>query len=211
MYVNCQDEFLGEVLLTASAKQTMFWEGQDSAYIFQLRSGIVRGVTISEDGERQILAFFFAGDHIGLPITQSYRFSAEAVTDVTYVRQTRGHWNYALAESCLKDGSMLRCIGAEQDPIYRRGMLLGRQGAVTRMAAFLCSIIDRLPQDGVQFDLPISQQDIADYLALTPETVCRSLKRLKQSDIIAMPAHNRLVIHDRDALERAAQSRATCS
>ncbi|WP_417622496.1 Crp/Fnr family transcriptional regulator [Parasphingorhabdus sp.] len=189
---------------TAAAGRTLFFEGDECQHVYELCSGIVRGVTLSENGERQVTAFFFANDQIGLPITPNYRYSAEAVTNVTYVRRPCNDWRLALIESCRTDGGMLRSIGAEQDPIYRRGMLLGRQGAMPRVAAFLCNIIDRLPGDRNSFDLPMPQLDIADYLALSPETVCRSLKRLREHRIIEMPTHDLLVVRDRDALERTA-------
>ena len=204
MQVNIHAALTQEPLLTASAKQTLFWEGDDCNHVYQVSSGIVRGVTLSESGERQIIAFFFAGDQIGLPITSAYRYSAEAITEVSYIRQTHDQWRMELVESCQRDGGMLRSIGAEQNPIYRRGMILGRQGAVARVAAFLYSIMDRLPCDRDGFKLPMPQLDIADYLALSPETVCRSLKRLRQMAIIDMPAHDQLIVHDRSALELAA-------
>lgn len=204
MPINAKTAFSQGPLLTAAVKQTLFWQGDECDHVYHLHSGVVRGVTLSEDGERQVTAFFFGGDQIGLPITSNYRYSAEAITDVTYVRRPYSEWQSALIESCQQDGRMLRSIGAEQDPIYRRGMLLGRQGAVSRVAAFLCSIVDRLPRGLVKFDLPMPQLDIADYLALSPETVCRSLKRLRQQGVVEMPAHDLLIVNDRDALERAA-------
>jgi CRP-like cAMP-binding protein len=188
----------------AEAGKTLFWEGDEVDHVCELRQGIVRGVTISEDGERQVTAFFFAGDQIGLPVTDCYRYSAEAVTAVSYVRLARSQWREALIESCRNDGGMLKSIGAEQDPIYRRGLLLGRIGALARIAAFLASMAQRLDtrSDGLVFPLP--QVDIAAYLALSPETVCRSLRRLREQGIIDMPAHDRLVVRDSTALELAA-------
>jgi CRP-like cAMP-binding protein len=202
--VKIQSTLLQPPVLTASARQTLFWQGDDCNHVYQVHSGIIRGVSLSQCGQRQIIAFFFAGDQIGLPITSTYRYSAEAVTEVTYIRQTHNQWRSALVESCQRDGEMLRSIGAEQDPIYRRGMILGRQGALPRVAAFLCSIVDRLPGETVSLKLPMPQLDIADYLVLSPETVCRSLRRLRQMAIIDMPAHDELIVHDRSALELAA-------
>lgn len=206
MHIHSQCGFSREAVCNAAIGHTLFWEGDDCATVFELRSGIVRGVTMSEEGERQITAFFFAGDQIGIPVTSAYRYSAEAVTDVTYVRHARNRWREALAESCRKDGRMLRSIGAEQDPVFRRGILLGRIGALSRMAAFLTSIIDRLASDAAGYVFPLPQVDIADYLALTPETVCRALRRLRELGAIDMQHHDRLAVLDRARLERAAHS-----
>jgi CRP-like cAMP-binding protein len=153
-----------------------------------------------------VTAFFFAGDQIGIPVTATYRSSAEPVTAVTYYRHPGGRWCDALIESYRHNGRLLASIGAEQDPVFRRGMLIGRNGALPRIAAFLTSIIDRLEPRGAGLNFPLPQIDIAAYLALTPETVCRSLKSLRKMGVIEMPAHDRLIIRDRPLLERAAHS-----
>lgn len=186
---------------------TLFHEADPCEHVFELIEGIVRGVQYSEDGDRQVTAFFFPGDQIGIPVTETYRYSAEAVTAVGYLRHAHGNWCNALVESFRADGRLLRSIGAEQDPVFRRGILIGRSGAVARVAAFLVSVIDRLAlqhDGGLHF--PIPQTDIAGYLALTPETVCRALKKLRVARIVEIPAHDWLFIRDRARLELAAHS-----
>lgn len=206
MLIVFQRAFGGEVIMTAESGETLFWEGDSCTHVLELRSGIVRGVSISEDGERQVTAFFFAGDQIGIPVTTSYRYSAEAISGVSYVSHPRGRWCDSMIESFRRDGRLLRSIGAEQDPVFRRGMLIGRNGALARIAAFLTSIADRLERDDDGLRFPVPQRDIAAYLALTPETVCRSLKRLREMGLIEMPRHDRLIVHDRSRLELAAHS-----
>jgi CRP-like cAMP-binding protein len=198
----------GDHIAFAEAGSTLFWEGDECEHVYELRSGIVRGVTVSVEGERQVTAFFFAGDQIGLPVTTAYRYSAEAVADVSFVRHARHRWREALIESCRNDGRLLQSIGAEQDPVFRRGMLIGRSGALARIAAFLTSIIDRLPATGECLDFPLPQIDVASYLAMTPETVCRSLRSLRELGIIKMPSHDRLLVCDPHRLGLAAHSAA---
>lgn len=194
----------GDRILTAEPGQTLFWEGDPCSHVVALHAGIVRGVSILEGGERQVTAFFFAGDQIGIPLRDSYRYSAEPVTAVSYVRLPQGQWCAAMADSLQHGGRLLQSIGDEQDPVFRRGMLIGRAGALNRIAAFLSAIIDRLEPCGPAFHFPLPQIDIAAYLAIAPETVCRSLKQLREIGLIDMPAHDRLVVRDRAGLERAA-------
>jgi CRP-like cAMP-binding protein len=206
MLIVSQRALAGEVTVTAGCGETLFWEGDPCAHVLELRSGIVRGVSVSEDGERQVTAFFFAGDQIGIPVTTSYRYSAEAISRVSYVSHPRGRWCDSMIESLRSDGQLLQSIGAEQDPVFRRGMLIGRNGALARIAAFLTSIADRLEPVGDGLHFPVPQRDIAAYLAMTPETVCRSLKRLREMGVIEMPSHDRLIVNDRSRLELAAHS-----
>lgn len=204
MQISTQCRIGGDVLLSVDIGQTLFWEGDACSHVFEVRSGVIRGVNISEEGERQVTAFFFAGDQIGIPVTETYRYSAEAVTPVCYVRHAQGHWCETMIDSFRRDGRFMPSIRTEQDPVYRRGMLIGRSGVVSRVAAFLTLVIDRLEPRGAGFYFPLPQIDIAAYLAVTPETVCRSLKQLRKLEIIDMPSHDELIIADRARLELAA-------
>ena len=60
---------------------------------------------------------------------------------------------------------------------------------------------DRLG-NGNDFDLPMSRQDIADYLGLTIETVSRTLTALESAATIEVPNARRIVLRDRSRLRR---------
>ena len=47
----------------------------------------------------------------------------------------------------------------------------------------------------------MSRQDIADYLGLTIETVCRMLSELKRDRTIAIPTTSQVVLNDMGALQ----------
>jgi len=85
--------------------------------------------------------------------------------------------------------------------IRRRMLLLGRMLASERVASFLIEISDR--QDARQMiELPMSRSDIADYLGLSIETVCRELTKFKRDGIIASPQRSdRIELRNREALE----------
>ena len=65
-------------------------------------------------------------------------------------------------------------------------MLLGRKTAAERIASFLLEMAGRVQQRrrGL-IELPMSRTDMADYLGLTIETVCRGLTRLRRNGTIA--------------------------
>jgi CRP-like cAMP-binding protein len=201
-----------EIAMPAKAGEMLFLEGEPCDHVYELRSGIARGISISEEGDRQVTGFFFAGDQIGLPVSQAYRFTAEAVTDLLYVRHSLPRWHEALIRSCREEGRLLPSICAEQDPIFRRGMILGRHGVLVRVCAFLVSIIDRLPvdEDGMLL-LPLPQVDIAGYLATSPESVCRVFRHLRERRAMSMLSRDRIVIVDRAAIEAIASGHAEAS
>jgi CRP-like cAMP-binding protein len=53
-----------------------------------------------------------------------------------------------------------------------------------------------------EIELPMSRQDIADYLGLTIETVSRTLTQLENAAAIAVPTSRRIVLRNRAALSR---------
>jgi len=81
-----------------------------------------------------------------------------------------------------------------------RMLLLGRMTAPERVASFLLEVFERRDA-GRAIDLPMSRTDIADYLGLTIETVCRVLSAFKRDGVIVIPNAHRIELRDRSALE----------
>jgi CRP/FNR family transcriptional regulator, nitrogen fixation regulation protein len=73
--------------------------------------------------------------------------------------------------------------------------------AQERVAGFLLEMAKRSSVVS-EVDLPMSRQDIADYLGLTIETVSRTLSLLERGAAIAVPTSRRIVLRNRAALSR---------
>jgi len=70
-----------------------------------------------------------------------------------------------------------------------------------RVAGFLLEMAERAAGDAA-VELPMSRQDIADYLGLTIETVSRTLTQLEKIAAIELPSSRRIVLRNRPALSR---------
>jgi CRP/FNR family transcriptional regulator, nitrogen fixation regulation protein len=80
-------------------------------------------------------------------------------------------------------------------------LLLGRKTAEERLASFLLGMAGACPPGHV-VELPMSRQDIADYLGLTIETVSRTFTHLENTAAIELPSSRRIVVRNRGNLQR---------
>jgi len=72
-----------------------------------------------------------------------------------------------------------------------------------RMAKFILNISNQRARIGWQdnpISLPMTRQDIADYLGLTLETVSREITKLKTSNIIKVISSKQLFINNKNGL-----------
>ncbi len=191
--------------LSFSRNEEIYAEGDSSDCWYKVVSGTVRVCKLLADGRRHIAEFCFSGDCFGLDSTDGRPYSAEAVDNVIVMRYRRKpteqliDQNHALAR-LLRD-AMLRDLAHAHGHTLR----LGRMTASERVATFLLEMFERRDRTRA-LDLPMSRNDIADYLGLTIETVCRTLSGFKRDGIIAIPNPHRIALLDRDALETVGEA-----
>jgi CRP/FNR family nitrogen fixation transcriptional regulator len=176
--------------------------GQDEPadYLYKVITGTVRTYKILADGRRQIGSFYLPGDIFGLEIGDEHAFSAEAITDSKILVIKRSS---ALALAA-RDNEIARQLwtvtGRELQRVQDHILLLVKT-AQERVAGFLLEMSQRTPGTSA-IELPMSRQDIADYLGLTIETVSRTLTQLENSAAISLPSSRRIEIRNRAALNR---------
>ena len=189
-------------------KQMVFYEGDEANYLYNVTEGAIKIYKLMADGRRQITGFLFGGDFLGLAISDSYTYSAEAVTEVGLCRFTRKGLEGLLEKYPKLERRLLRTASNELAAAQDQMLLLGRKAAQERVATFLLQLADRASRredgDGSVVHLPMSRSDIGDYLGLTIETVSRSITRLKKLGAIELPGAHHVRIADRGQLMQIA-------
>ena len=148
--------------------------------------GTVRVTKLLADGRRHIAEFGFSGDCFGFDNTSERLDSAEAVGDVVVIRFPRAATDRLIDENPQLARRLCDMMLRDLAHAQTRMLLLARMTAPERVASFLPEMFDRRDaRAGHQ--LPMSRTDIADYLGLTIETVCRVLSGFKRAGTISAP------------------------
>jgi CRP-like cAMP-binding protein len=178
----------------------IFGENEPADFVYQVVSGSVRTYKVLSDGRRQIGGFYLAGDIFGLQFADDYALSAEAMTDSKILVVKRSAFNALAGRSPTLAQEIFAVTGRELRAMQNRVLLLVKS-AQERVASFLLEMAERAPASNA-IELPMSRQDIADYLGLTIETVSRTLTALEAAAAIALPTSRRVVLRNRSALQR---------
>jgi CRP/FNR family nitrogen fixation transcriptional regulator len=176
----------------------IFGDGEQAEYAYKVVSGAVRTYRILADGRRQIGSFYLPGDVFGLEFGDEHAFSAEAVTK-TEVLVAKRSALVALAACDSEVARELWTLTGRELARAQEHIVLLIKTAQERVAAFLLEMAERRPA-GDTIELPMSRQDIADYLGLTIETVSRTLSALENEAAIELPNSRRVVLRNRPAL-----------
>src|SRR5579862_1903322 len=200
-----QDDVGGSIdcmgaLISYRRNDEIYGEGEPADYLYKVVSGTARTSKVLADGRRQIGSFYVAGDVFGLETGEEHSFSAEAISDCKLIVIRRS----ALVALAARNHDMARQLWAITSMELRRvqeHILLLIKSARQRVATFLLEMAERIPA-GNAVELPMSRQDIADYLGLTIETVSRNLTILENAATIELPSSRRIVLRNRSALSR---------
>jgi CRP-like cAMP-binding protein len=184
---------------------TIFSENDAARFSYKVVKGAVRLSKVMLDGRRQIAQFLLPGDLFALDCGEEYPLTAEALTEVTLVCYPRAHIERLSDDVPEVRRALMLSLRRELSAAQHHLMMLGRQTAKERMASFLLLMAKRPGvEDRNRVEFPMGRQDIADYLGLTIETVCRALTELKKSGVVSLPDRHQAVIRNFEALETIA-------
>lgn len=188
---------------TYAPKESLFWEGDLAEFQYRVVRGTVCLYKLLPDGRRQVARFCHVGDLIGLSARTNYQYTADALTDVTVQRIRRAELDAHMEDDPTLRRGVLASISEELNAAQNQLLLLGRKSASERVASFLVTMTEQAMRqggDGHSVFLPMTRVDIADYLGLTHETVCRVFSQLKAQGIVRFSDPHDVEISDATAL-----------
>jgi CRP/FNR family transcriptional regulator len=193
--------------ISLNAHETLFSEGDPVQHLYCVAEGTMVLSRYSVSGERQIMAFLFPGDFLGITFEKTFILGSETLTKCTLLRLDHS----VLGEVAANDPDVWQAMSEVTWRFLRGSMELtftiGRKSAVSRIASFLLYLSFRqggFSSPAADISLPMGRQDIGDFLGLTIETVSRCFTKLKETGCIALPSTDRVELINVDALRAAA-------
>jgi CRP/FNR family transcriptional regulator, nitrogen fixation regulation protein len=187
-------------LMRFTRNSEVYGEDEPAEYFYQVISGAVRTYRMLDDGRRQIVAFYLPGDIFGVEAGDVHLSSAEAVSE-SQVLVVKRSSVLARAEHQKDLSKQLWTLTAQELQRVQQHSLVLIMSAEERVVGFLLEMASR-SSGSMAIELPMSRQDIADYLGLTIETVSRTFTQLVQSGLIALETSRRVHFRNRTALNR---------
>ena len=184
--------------------------GKPCDTIYQLQSGWVGCTRVLEDGRRSIMSIILPGELFGI---ESLFVTEQPDTVVSFGNVTvLAIHRDRLRELFESDPSVaLRIafqLAEDQRRLHNHMIGLGRASATEHIAMMLLELHGRLGRTGLYdsgtYRCPLTQQDIADFVGLTPVHVNRVLRSLNGQGL-ATVRRGLVQLHDITALHKLAQ------
>ena len=190
--------------------ERLFRLGEPMAALYVARNGAFKTVSISEEGEEQVVGFHLPGELIGLDALGEgiHRCEAVALGSANVCEVPFDQLSDVARQLPGLQQQLLRIIGQSVGRDHDHMGILVRRQAGERIALFVHGLSERyrnIGQSAEQFKLPMSRDDIARYLGLALETVSRGFSRLQEDGVIEV-AGRRIEILDQTELRRLAHS-----
>ena len=183
------------ILRRVRAQNYVFDQYSPAKSIYVVERGVVMVERSASSGNRQVFGFSFPGDCIGLsPNDGHFEYSLRSLSDAELREFSISRLARCASESAALETNMRRIRGSISSHAIDLMFALGRKKAHERVCYLLQEIYGRGvgPSETV-IDLPMSRQDMADYLGLTIETVSRAIRRLRDEGVIEVESGYRRV------------------
>ena len=185
--------------------QALIWQGAESTLVGNVLEGVLKMSAMSRDGREQIVGLAYPADFIGRPFGKNSRQTITALSDAHLCVFSRAAFDSFATGHAEMGEALLRRALDDLDGARRWMLLLGRTSAMERVATLLLDAAERLDgMAGATFALPFSRQQMADILGMAIETVSRTMTRLRDGGVIALPGGRQIAVRDMDALRQAA-------
>ncbi len=193
--------------------ERIFLSDERSEFFSAVFTGVVKVTKILFDGRQQMVGLLMPPDCLGRVYGRTNPFFAEAATQVELCCFPRDRFEHMLEEFPDLKQRLLEQTLDELDSAREWMVLLGRKTAEERVASLFLILASRttatakdqsLGAERKTLELHLRRDEIADFLGMTYETVCRQITALQKQGLITKLGRRRFSVVDLEALSLAA-------
>lgn len=183
-------EFGGK-LIDYKKNTAIFDQGSSARFYFQVKTGEVKMVNYSPDGQEFIQGFFQEGQSFGEPpIFADFPYPASAICcqDSRVYKLTKDHFFELLSRHFEIHRKFNELLSRR---LQYKGMILNEisshppEHRILTLITFLKSTFS----PDVEFEVPYTRQQIADMTGLRVETVIRSVRKMEENGELTIRNH----------------------
>ncbi len=184
------------------AGHTIFSGEDPAAYFYEIGAGVVRCCHLTSQGKRQIIRFAGIGDFVGFGGNARHGYSAEVVECCeVFPYRSAGLQERLSNDRALRDRVSM-ALQRELHSFRHHAVRLARMTAAAKLADLLLGLDNVAAQPGGLVPLPMCRNDMADYLCMSAETVCRKFGEFGRMAFIEVASPRQFRILDRPGLEK---------
>jgi CRP/FNR family transcriptional regulator len=214
IFENLNREELLEIVRNINHKEfskgdVIFTEGNVSNTLYFINEGKIKLYKYTKDGKEQILHILSEGDFFGeleLIKPSKYRFNAKAIENAKICTLTKDEMKEIMMGKPEIGLKVLETIGERLSRVENLAQNLATNDVDSRMAYLLTDLIEQYGEpettkNTITIKLPISREEMANYIGVTRETISRKLKKFEDENLIKIIGTKNIIILDEEGLK----------
>jgi CRP/FNR family transcriptional regulator len=191
-------------------KKSLFSSNDKIDGIYAVKSGSIKSAISNLDGQEQVLEFHLPGDMLGFDAFNSgiHTCDATALEDTFLCKIPIDTFDDLCERLPGLRRELRHQVGKEIAHNQSLLLSLGQQQTDERLATFLLKISEHYQSRGFsnkEFVIPMSRQDLSNYLGMAVETLSRVISRMTETGLIKID-RRMVVISNIDKLHKLAHS-----
>ncbi len=201
------EEMAAGAIRRFAAKEHVFMPGDRRAHFYRVESGVVCLYKVAPNGQRQITRFCLPGDLFGLGAEGEHTLGAQTLQASRLRCAPAVELSRKAESSPSLAAELYRALSDELARLQDHLLIVGQRSALERVANFLVGLSRRNARHGADpavLSLPMTREDIGDFLGLTLETVSRTLTKLRVAGLADFRQGSQVLLLDIEKLEELA-------
>lgn len=177
---------------TFERKEHIYHIQQPFAGLYAIQSGAVKCYRINKEGDEEVIGFFLPGELIGLEAIHTKHYESSAIC-LEPTKVCRLDYESLLEAANKMPNLQRQLLNVMSQRLAIQEEHAHQRTAEQRVAAFLLSLSYRYRLRGysaIDFALPMSRQEIGNYLNLATETISRILTHFQQEKLLIAKSKN---------------------